>query len=131
MTIYGVAILAFCYVIGQLTGELLGHLIGIEANVGGVGFAMLLLILVNDWFTKKGYMDKLTESGIQFWSQLYIPIVVAMSAIQNVKLAVSSGIIAILAGTIPVLLCVATIPLLTKLARPKSADPYEHHHPVS
>jgi malonate transporter MadL subunit len=51
MIIYGVAILAFCYVTGQLVGELLGRLIGVDANVGGVGFAMLLLIFLNDWLS--------------------------------------------------------------------------------
>jgi malonate transporter MadL subunit len=131
MTIYGVAILAFCYVTGQLTGELIGQLIGVEANVGGVGFAMLLLVLVNDWFSKKGYSDPHTEGGIQFWSQMYIPIIVAMSAIQNVKLAVSSGFLALLAGVVPVLLCVSTIPLLTKLAQPKTTRPHGVDHPVS
>ncbi|GAB4005298.1 malonate transporter subunit MadL [Spirosoma sp. KCTC 42546] len=131
MIIYGVGILAFCYVIGQLTGELLGRLIGVEANVGGVGFAMLLLIFLNDWFTKKGYTDKLTDNGILFWSQMYIPIVVAMSAIQNVKVAVSSGVIALVAGIVPVLICLAMIPLLAKLAKPKSADQHGNYHPIS
>lgn len=116
MIIYGVGILAFCYIIGQLIGELLGKLIGIDANVGGVGFAMILLVLINDWLQKKNYLDKLTENGIQFWSQMYIPIVVAMSAIQNVKVAVSSGMIAILAGVIPVILGVTAIPFISKLS---------------
>ncbi|WP_019986765.1 malonate transporter subunit MadL [Rudanella lutea] len=131
MVIYGVAVLAFCYVMGQLAGEFLGQLIGVDANVGGVGFAMLLLILFNDWFTKKGYTDRLTEGGIQFWSQMYIPIVVAMSATQNVKVAVSSGLIAVLAGVVPVLLCGAVIPLLAKLTTPKTTEQHGPYHPVS
>jgi malonate transporter MadL subunit len=49
MVIYGVALLALCLLAGLFTGELLGQLIGVEANVGGVGIAMLLLILVGDW----------------------------------------------------------------------------------
>jgi malonate transporter MadL subunit len=128
MVIYGVALLAFCYLTGQLAGELLGRLVGVEANVGGVGFAMLLLILINDWFAKKKYSNALTEKGIAFWSQMYIPIVVAMSATQNVKVAVSSGFIAILAGIIPVLLCLSTIPLLTRLSKP--IDPHGTYHPL-
>ena len=116
MIIYGVGILAFCYIIGQLIGELLGKLIGIDANVGGVGFAMILLVLINDWLQKKNYLDKLTENGIQFWSQMYIPIVVAMSAIQNVKVAVSSGMIAILAGVVPVILGAMVVPYISKLS---------------
>lgn len=129
MIIYGVAILAFCYITGQLAGEFLGKALGIDANVGGVGFAMLLLILINDWFAKKDGPDKLTENGIQFWSQMYIPIVVAMSAVQNVKVAVSSGFIAILAGIIPVILCLAVIPALAKLTKtvPNDGD----YSPVS
>lgn len=117
MIIYGVALLAFCYVVGQLLGEYLGVLIGVNANVGGVGFAMLLLVLINDWLHKKGYLDAFTESGIQFWSQMYIPIIVAMAATQNVKVAVSSGMIALLAGIVPVVICVATIPFLSRLSR--------------
>ncbi len=131
MVIYGVAILAFCYIVGQLAGELLGRLIGIEANVGGVGFAMLLLIFFNDWFAKKKYTHPLTEKGVEFWSQMYIPIVVAMSATQNVKVAVSSGFIAVLAGIIPVLLCLSTIPLLTRFTKPKPVDQYGDYNPVS
>lgn len=116
MVIYGVGILAFCYIVGQLIGELLGKLIGIDANVGGVGFAMILLVLINDWLQKKNYLDKLTENGIQFWSQMYIPIVVAMSAIQNVKVAVSSGVIAVLAGVVPVVLGAIAVPYISKLS---------------
>jgi malonate transporter MadL subunit len=130
MVIYGVALLAFCYLVGQLAGELLGRLIGVEANVGGVGFAMLLLILLNDWFAKKKLTHPLTDKGIEFWSQMYIPIVIAMSATQNVKVAVSSGFIAILAGIIPVLLCLSTIPLLTRFAKPKPVNTHGNYNPV-
>jgi malonate transporter MadL subunit len=117
MTAYGVAILAFCYLAGQWIGEALGKLIGVDANVGGVGFAMVLLIMGSDYLQRTGKWDKPTESGVQFWNQMYIPIVVAMSATQNVKLAVSSGMIAILAGTIPVIICLAMIPLLAKWSK--------------
>ncbi|CAH0994405.1 hypothetical protein EMA8858_00514 [Emticicia aquatica] len=122
MIIYGVAILAFCYVVGQIFGEFLGKIIGVEANVGGVGFAMLLLILLNDWLNKKGYLDKNTENGIQFWSQMYIPIVVAMSATQNVKVAISSGLIALFAGIVPVIICIVAIPFLAKLSKNTQLD---------
>lgn len=131
MIIYGVAILAFCFVVGQLVGEALGHLLGINANVGGVGFAMLLLIILHDYFIKKEALNKQTKRGIQFWSQMYIPIVVAMSAIQNVKLAVFSGAMALAAGMVPVLLCIATMPLLAKLTKPKHLHPDENHRPLS
>lgn len=122
MIIYGVAILAFCYVIGQLVGEFLGKIIGVDANVGGVGFAMLLLIVLSDWLNKKGYLDRNTENGIMFWNQMYIPIVVAMSATQNVRVAVSSGFIAVLAGLVPIIICAITIPFLAKLSKNTQLD---------
>ncbi|GHB71656.1 malonate transporter subunit MadL [Persicitalea jodogahamensis] len=124
MIIYGVALLAFCYVIGQLLGEYLGQLIGVDANVGGVGFAMLLLVLLNDWLRKKNYLDPLTENGVQFWSQMYIPIIVAMAATQNVKVAVSSGLIALFAGLVPVVIGLAVIPFLSRLSKSASRAPH-------
>jgi malonate transporter MadL subunit len=47
MIIYGVALLAFCMLVGVFVGDILGELIGAEANVGGVGIAMLLLIVLS------------------------------------------------------------------------------------
>ena len=44
MVIYGVGLLAACMLAGVILGDLLGQLIGVQANVGGVGIAMLLLI---------------------------------------------------------------------------------------
>ncbi len=114
MAIYGLALLSFCYILGQLLGELLGITLGINSNVGGVGFAMLFLILLHDRFTKKDFINIEDDKGIAFWSSLYIPIIVGMSAIQNVKQALSSGLLAIIAGVIPVIACYFLIPYLTK-----------------
>ena len=116
MIIYGVAILSFCYLVGQIVGELLGKYIGVDANVGGVGFAMLLLIIIIDWLHKKGFLNKSSEEGIQFWRQMYIPIIIAMAATQNVKVAGSSGLIAVFVGIIPVVICFFAIPILAKLS---------------
>ena len=115
MLIRGVALLAACYVTGQLIGETLGRLLQINANVGGVGFAMLLLILSQNWLEQRGRFHPEMEEGVLFWSKMYIPVIVAMSATQNAKLALSSGLVALLAGIIPVLLCLATMPLISKL----------------
>ena len=128
MTIYGVAILAACYVIGQLVGEGLGKTLGIDANVGGVGFAMLLLILLTNWMQKRGVLTIETEKGIGFWNQMYIPVIVAMSATQNVKVALSSGMLAILAGIIPTAVAFAMIPLLSKLFKNKSEDAFSEKY---
>lgn len=48
MVIYGVALLAFCYLTGVFLGDILGALLGVKANVGGVGFAMLFLIILSN-----------------------------------------------------------------------------------
>jgi malonate transporter MadL subunit len=122
MTIYGVGILAACFLAGQLLGELLGVLIGIDANIGGVGFAMLLLILTNDKLARSGMLPSATQQGIFFWSAMYIPVIVAMSATQNVTAAFSEGFVAIVAGTIPTAAMFFMVPLLSRLRQNKNKD---------
>lgn len=117
MIIYGVALLAFSFIVGQLLGEVLGKCIGVNANVGGVGFAMLILMLLSDWLHSKGRWSITSNQGIQFWNQMYIPIIVAMAATQNVRVAVSSGLVAILAGIIPAVICFVSIPWIAKFAK--------------
>lgn len=116
--IYGVALLAFCFVAGKIVGEWLGYLVGIDANVGGVGFSMILLILTSQWLHQRKLFDSAMESGVVFWSNLYIPVIVAMSASQNVRGALGGGFMALLAGIIPTALCFFMIPLLSKLNLP-------------
>jgi malonate transporter MadL subunit len=119
--IYGVALLAACYLVGQTIGELLGRWLNINSNVGGVGFAMLLLILVNQWMHQRQWLTAEMEKGILFWSNLYIPVIVAMSSIQDVKAATSGGMVALLAGIIPVTLCILMLPLLMRIGNTKDA----------
>jgi malonate transporter MadL subunit len=111
MLIYGVAILSGCFIIGQLIGESLGRLLHINANVGGVGFAMLLLILVNRWMHKKKWFSAEMDKGVMFWNKMYIPVIVAMSASQNVAVALSGGFVAIIAGGFSVIICFLLIPV--------------------
>lgn len=113
MIIYGVALLAGCYIVGNLIGGMLGHLVGIQANIGVVGFAMLILIIISTWAKEKGLMKEKEEQGIKFWSAMYIPIVVAMSSIQNVAAALSGGLIAIIGGAVAVLIGFLIIPVLS------------------
>jgi malonate transporter MadL subunit len=122
MLVYGVAVLAGCFITGQIIGEVLGRLLGIDANVGGVGFAMLLLILVNQWMHKRKLFSAEMEKGVLFWSNMYIPVIVAMAAIQNVKAAVSSGMIAILAGIIPTIICFMLIPVIAKMSKSNAVN---------
>lgn len=115
MVIYGVALLSFCMLVGIYAGELIGKLIGAEANVGGVGIAMLLLIALSSFSRKEWQLSPPTASGVNFWNAMYIPIVVAMAAKQNVLAAVSSGWLAIIAGVAAVAVSFACIPLLARL----------------
>jgi malonate transporter MadL subunit len=91
MTIYGVALLAICTLLGALLGDVLGAGLGVKTNVGGVGIAMILLMAARVWLMRKGALTHGLKLGIEFWAALYIPIVVAMAATQNVVAAVSGG----------------------------------------
>jgi malonate transporter MadL subunit len=95
-------------------GELLGAWLGIKANVGGVGFAMIFLMLTKEFLTRKGWWKSELEFGIEFWNKLYIPVVIAMAASLNVKSAISSGTLAIFAGVIPVILAFMVFYFLIK-----------------
>ena len=116
MKIYGVAVLAACFIAGQLIGDVLGMVFKFDGNIGGVGFGMLLLILFGDAMKKKNWIDAESESGIQFWSGMYIPVVVAMSSIQNVKAALSGGWVALVVGVVATGFCFLLIPLLSKFS---------------
>ena len=114
MIIYGVALLSFCMLFGIYLGDLIGVLIGVKANVGGVGIAMLLLLVLSNLSHHKFHLSTPTQSGINFWSAMYIPIVVAMAAKQNVIAAVSSGWLAVIAGFLAVAASFALIPVFSK-----------------
>ena len=117
MTIYGVALLSFCFLIGKLAGNMLGLGLDIDGDVGGVGFAMILLMVVNTYFRNKGWLPMATERGILFWSSMYIPVVVAMSATQNVKAALSGGPLAIVVGTMVTLIGFMLVPLISRIGK--------------
>lgn len=122
MAIYGVALLAACYIVGMLLGDVLGVAVGVKANVGGVGFAMLFLILLSNHGIDKGWLDSKSQSGIAFWSAMYIPIVVAMSSIQNVVAALKGGPLAIGSGVVGVLVAFILVPVIAKLFGSKKKD---------
>ena len=114
MIIYGVALLAFCFLTDNYIGAILGALLGVKANVGGGGVAMLLLIILTNKGIDAGWLDKKGQEGIAFWSAMYIPIVVAMSSIQDVVAALSGGTIAVLGGVLGVALGFVFITILRK-----------------
>ena len=122
MIIYGVALLSFCMLTGVFVGDLLGELIGVQANVGGVGVAMILLIVLSNLSGDRFKLKPPTEAGIGFWSAMYIPIVVAMAAKQNVIAAISGGWMAIIAGVAAVAASFAMIPVLARFGKGPADD---------
>ena len=117
MVIYGTALLSGCLIVGVIAGQLLGYLVGVDKNIGGVGIAMLLLIFVSDRLQRAGRVQPPTKQGILFWSSMYIPIVVAMAASQNVLAAVKGGPIALVAGVTVVLISFAMVPVISRIGQ--------------
>lgn len=118
MTISGVALLAICTLLGAWLGDLLGAALHVKANVGGVGIAMMLLIATRLWLARRGALTAGLKAGVEFWGSLYIPIVVAMAAQQNVVAAVKSGPIVVIAAVGSVALCFAAVALIGQLGGP-------------
>lgn len=117
MLIYGVALLSACLILGMLIGEALGVMLGVAANVGGVGIAMLFLVLASNSERFKSLTQGAAGDGIRFWSAMYIPIVVAMAARQDVAAAVDGGFLALLAGVAAVVVSFALVPVISRLGR--------------
>lgn len=125
MIVYGVALLGFCMLLGKYLGDLLGITLGVEANVGGVGIAMLLLLVLSNLSGTKFKLSSPSQSGITFWSAMYIPIVVAMAAKQNVIAAVSSGWLAVIAGALAVAASFVLIPVFARFGNGNEAGEKE------
>tara|TARA_Y100001970_G_scaffold262055_1_gene345808 strand:- start:10110 stop:10463 length:354 start_codon:yes stop_codon:yes gene_type:complete len=117
MVIYGIALLSFCMLLGIILGEFLGRLFGIDANIGGIGIAMLLLVILSGYLKRSLNLGNITEKGITFWSMIYIPIVVAMASKQNVLGAIDGGLIALFSGGIAVIASFLLIPVLSKIKK--------------
>ena len=117
MKIYGVAFLALCFLVGQLAGELLGIFMKIDGNVGGVGFSMMLLILFGDRMKQNGTLDTESENGVLYWSSMYIPVIIAMSATQNVKAALNGGWVVLIVGVFATAACFMLVPLVYRIGQ--------------
>jgi malonate transporter MadL subunit len=125
LVIYGVGLLSFAFLVGQILGDMLGKVIGVKANVGGVGISIFFLLWMLEYLTKKGKLDIKTQDGLKFWGAMYIPIVVAMAAQQNVMAAIKGGPIALLAGVITVIVMFLIIPLLDKVGKKEASHDLE------
>ena len=123
MIIYGVALLSACLIAGMLIGEALGVMLEVDANVGGVGIAMLLLVLAANSDSFRSLSTGAAGDGVRFWSAMYIPIVVAMAARQNVAGALDGGMLALVAGVAAVVVSFALVPVLSRIGRAPGESP--------
>jgi malonate transporter MadL subunit len=118
MIIYGTTLLALCHLLGIFLGDLLGQLMGVKTNVGGVGIAMLLLICARLYMQRRSWLPQMTERGVEYWGAMYIPVVVAMAAQQDVVAALRGGPAAVLAAIGSVVVCGAVISLINRMESP-------------
>jgi malonate transporter MadL subunit len=133
MIIYGTALLAVCHLLGIFLGDVLGHALGVKTNVGGVGIAMLLLIFARLYMQKRDILPKLTELGVEYWGAMYIPVVVAMAAQQDMVAALRGGPVAVLSAIGAVALCAVVIAAINRAERPdeeRVALPVLHDNPL-
>ena len=114
--------LSLCYFAGLFVGEVTGRLVGLNANVGGVGFAMLFLLLLSSYSetVKTSLKNERFSDGLRFWQNMYIPVVIAMSASQDVVKAVRSGWLAILCGITLTVLSLCLIPFVSRISSSKN-----------
>ena len=74
MKIYGVALLSACFLIGKLVGRFLGQVLNINSDVGGVGFAMFLLMVSSLYLRKKDGGPKSLKVEFLFGVQCTFPL---------------------------------------------------------
>lgn len=128
MIIYGTALLAVCHLLGIVLGDLLGHALGMNTNVGGVGIAMLMLILARLCLQRQDCLTPASESGVHYWGALYIPVVVAMAMQQNVVAALRGGPVAVIAAVGSVLLCGLVVSFINRM-EPEGAESVSENQP--
>jgi malonate transporter MadL subunit len=133
MIILGTALLALCHLLGIFLGDLLGQMLGVKTNVGGVGIAMLLLIFARIYMQKRNMLPKLTELGVEYWGAMYIPVVVAMAAQQDMVSALRGGPVAVFSAIAAVAVCACVIAVINRSERPAveaESSPMLHDNPL-
>ena len=112
--IYGVALLSGCMLVGSFIGNLLGLLTGLNSDIGGVGFAMILLLVLTNSKKVNKILPATYTKGIDFWKEMFIPVIIAMSASQNVVSALDGGVLALVVGVGVVIVMLLLIPIFNK-----------------
>jgi malonate transporter MadL subunit len=126
MTIYGVALMALCSLIGVGIGDFLGDILHVKANLGGVGFAMIFLLAARAYLQRHKQLSSGIVLGTEFWATMYIPIAVALAATQDVAGAVSGGPMVLVAGFVTFLLLALMVGLFSRFDKhPQKAETEE------
>ncbi len=120
--IYGVALLAGCMFIGSFLGNLLGLVTGLGSDIGGVGFAMILLLIVTNSKKASKILPKDYTKGLDYWKEMFIPVVIAMSASQNVVSAIDGGVLAFVAGIGVVVMAFLLVPVLNSFTKKDQSE---------
>jgi len=116
MEIYGLAILTGVFLLGEIIGYSLGKLLNV-GDVGGVGFAMLFLILLTNTRYWNDKVSEKTKTGVKFVGAIYVPIIVAMVLQSNIIGAFRGGLVAFLAGGLAVFVLLLLTPFLSRFAK--------------
>jgi malonate transporter MadL subunit len=112
-----------CHLLGIILGDLLGRALGMNTNVGGVGIAMLLLIIARLQLHRRGHLNAISESGVHYWGAIYIPVVVAMAMQQNVVAALRGGPVALIAAVGSIVICGLFVSLINRMEPEPVAEP--------
>jgi len=79
--------------------------------------ALVFLMVINVYVKEKEWFKGESEQGILFWKSMYLPIIVAMAATQNVTAALSGGAVALLVGVLGTAVCFLLVPFIAKIGR--------------
>jgi len=120
--IYGVALLAGCMFVGSFIGNLLGLVTGLGSDIGGVGFSMLLLLVITNSKKAAKFLPDGYTKGLEFWKEMFIPVIIAMSASQNVVRAIDGGVLALTAGLVVVVVAFLLVPVFNKFTKKESLN---------
>ena len=120
--IYGVALLSGCVLIGSIIGNLLGLWTGLNSDIGGVGFAMILLLILTNSKKVNKLLPEGYVKGINFWKEMFIPVIIAMSASQNVVSALDGGVLALVLGVGVVVIMLLLIPVFNMFSPKNNED---------
>lgn len=98
MIIYGLMLMGLCMFMRSDGWRSIRRFTGDLSQYWWHRFCHAFLVVSSQKLIEKGLLSKPAEQGVGFWSAMYIPIVVAMSANQNVIAALKGGPMAVIAG---------------------------------